>query len=44
MEVRSIRLVIETLNQTGIRYIIVGGLAVNAHGYFRVTNCQHCWP
>jgi hypothetical protein len=38
MEVRSIKLVIETLNQAGIRYIIVGGLAVNAHGYFRVTN------
>jgi hypothetical protein len=38
MEVRSIKLVIETLNQTSIRYIIVGGLAVNAHGYFRVTN------
>jgi hypothetical protein len=38
MEMRSIKLVIETLNQTGIRYIIVGGLAVNAHGYFRVTN------
>jgi hypothetical protein len=38
METRSIKLVIETLNQTGIRYIIVGGLAVNAHGYFRVTN------
>ena len=38
MEMRSIKLVIETLNQAGIRYIIVGGLAVNAHGYFRVTN------
>jgi hypothetical protein len=38
MEIRSIKLVIETLNQTSIRYIIVGGLAVNAHGYFRVTN------
>jgi hypothetical protein len=38
MEARSIKLVIETLNQAGIRYIVVGGLAVNAHGYFRVTN------
>jgi hypothetical protein len=38
MEVRSIKLVIETLNRAGVRYIVVGGLAVNAHGYFRVTN------
>lgn len=38
MEVRNIKLVVETLNAEGIRYLIVGGLAVNAHGYFRATN------
>lgn len=38
MEVRSIKLVVETLNIAGVRYLIVGGLAVNAHGYFRATN------
>lgn len=38
MEVRSIKLVVETLNAAGVRYLIVGGLAVNAHGYFRATN------
>ena len=37
MEVRSIEAVIHALNNAGIRYIIVGGLAVNAHGYERLT-------
>ena len=38
MEVRSIKLVVETLNSAGVRYLIAGGLAVNAHGYMRATN------
>ena len=25
------------LNQAGVRYLIAGGLAVNAHGYVRLT-------
>lgn len=38
MEARSIKLVIETLNRVGVRYLVAGGLAVNAHGYMRATN------
>jgi len=30
--------VVEALNGAGVRYLIVGGLAVNAHGYLRYTN------
>lgn len=37
MEVRSIEAVVRALNEAGVRYIIVGGLAVNAHGYERLT-------
>lgn len=37
MEVRSIEAVIRSLNEGRIRYVIVGGLAVNAHGYERLT-------
>ena len=37
MEVRSIEAIVRALNDTGIRYLMVGGLAVNAHGYARMT-------
>lgn len=37
MEVRSIEAIVGALNAAGIRYLIVGGLAVNAHGYVRLT-------
>ncbi len=37
MEVRSIEAIIGTLNDAGVRYLVVGGLAVNAHGYERLT-------
>jgi len=37
MEVRSIEAIIRALNDAGVRYIVVGGLAVNAHGYERFT-------
>jgi len=37
MEVRSIEVVIRALNDAGVRYLIVGGLAVMAHGYTRAT-------
>lgn len=30
--------VVQALNQAGVRYLIVGGLAVNAHGFVRYTN------
>ena len=34
---RSIEAIVRALNDTGIRYLMVGGLAVNAHGYARMT-------
>lgn len=37
MELRSVEAVVEALNAAGVRYLIVGGLAVNAHGYLRAT-------
>jgi hypothetical protein len=38
MEVRSIETIAHILNEAEIRYLVVGGLAVNAHGYERFTN------
>jgi len=37
MEVRSIEAIARALNDAGVQYLIVGGLAVNAHGYERLT-------
>ena len=37
MEVRSIETIVKSLNDAGVKYLIVGGLAVNAHGYVRLT-------
>jgi hypothetical protein len=37
MEVRSIEAIIRALNQASVQYLIVGGVAVNAHGYERFT-------
>jgi hypothetical protein len=37
MELRSIEAVVGVLNAAEVRYLIVGGLAVNAHGYLRST-------
>jgi hypothetical protein len=37
MELRSVEAVVGALNAAGVRYLIVGGLAVNAHGYQRTT-------
>ena len=37
MEVRSIEAIIGALNGVGARYLVVGGLAVNAHGFARMT-------
>lgn len=37
MEVRSIEAIAGALHAAGVRYLIVGGLAVNAHGYERLT-------
>lgn len=37
MEVRSVEAIVRALNEAGVQYLIVGGLAVNAHGYVRGT-------
>ncbi len=37
MEKQSIETILAALNQENIRYLIVGGLAVVAHGYVRFT-------
>lgn len=37
MEVRSVETIVKALNDAGVKYLIVGGLAVNAHGFQRFT-------
>ena len=37
MEVHSIETIVKALNDAKVKYLIVGGLAVNAHGYERLT-------
>lgn len=37
MELRSVEAIVAALNAAGARYIIVGGVAVNAHGFVRMT-------
>jgi hypothetical protein len=37
MEVRSIEAIIKALNDAGVKYLIVGGVTVNAHGFIRLT-------
>lgn len=37
MEVRSVEAIARALNEAKVQYFIVGGLAVNAHGYVRLT-------
>jgi hypothetical protein len=37
MEVRSIETIVRALNDAKVQYLIVGGLAVVAHGYERLT-------
>ena len=38
MEVRSVEAIVKALNGAKVKYLIVGGLAVVAHGYERLTN------
>jgi hypothetical protein len=38
MQVHSVEAVFKALNDQHVRYLVVGGLAVNAHGYVRLTN------
>jgi hypothetical protein len=37
MELRSVEAIVAALNRARVNYLIVGGLAVNAHGYQRLT-------
>ena len=37
MEVRSVEAIVRALNEAQVQYLIVGGLAVNAHGFVRLT-------
>jgi len=37
MILNSLDAVVRALNEAGIRYLVAGGLAVNAHGYSRLT-------
>ncbi|HZF02491.1 MAG TPA: hypothetical protein VE344_11435 [Methylomirabilota bacterium] len=37
MEVRSVEAIVKTLNDAEVKYLVVGGVAVVAHGYERLT-------
>lgn len=37
MELSGTEAVFDALNQAGVAYLVVGGLAVNAHGYVRIS-------
>lgn len=37
MKLASVALLLQALNDAGVRALVVGGLAVNAHGYLRFT-------
>lgn len=37
MQVRSVEAIVRALNDAAVQYLIVGGLAVNAHGFERAT-------
>lgn len=37
MKAASFEAIVRALNDAGVRYLVVGGLAVNAHGYGRAT-------
>ena len=37
MKLASFEAIISALNEGGVRYLVAGGLAVNAHGYLRFT-------
>ena len=38
MKLESVSAIVEALNGAKVRYLVVGGLAVVAHGYLRFTN------
>lgn len=38
MQISSFEAIVSALNKARVRYLVVGGLAVNAHGYVRLTH------
>ncbi|HEB94181.1 MAG TPA: hypothetical protein ENI94_12110 [Gammaproteobacteria bacterium] len=38
MKLQTLEAIFRALNEAGVRYLVVGGLAVNVHGYQRLTN------
>ena len=38
MKLTSFEAIVRALNAANVRYLVAGGLAVNAHGYARFTN------
>jgi len=38
LKLESVTAIVEALNGAGVRCLVVGGLAVVAHGYLRFTN------
>lgn len=38
MKLTSVEAIVRALNEANVRYLVAGGLAVNAHGYLRFTN------
>lgn len=38
MKLASLEIIVGALNAVGVRYLVAGGLAVNAHGYIRLTH------
>jgi len=43
MKISSLKNILKTLNDNKIRYLIVGGIAVNIHGYQRMTHDLVYW-
>jgi hypothetical protein len=37
VKLASFEAIVRALNEAGVRYLVAGGLAVNAHGYLRLT-------
>lgn len=44
MEVSSVETIVRVLNAAQVQYLIVGGLAVSAHGFVRLTRAVDIVP
>jgi hypothetical protein len=38
MKVSSVEAIVDALAKADVRYLVAGGIAVNAHGHLRLTN------